>query len=416
MTQTVQTQNDATVFLGRQPIFDRRQKVFGYELLYRHNAQSNAATFTDGDLASCQVINTGLNVLPFQEIVGDRRAFINVTRQLLIDRTYTVLPREHVVLELLEEVQVDPFVLEACEQLKADGYMLALDDFVYAPQARPLLQYADIVKVDFRQSPPAQRRELARRLSARHDMLLLAEKVETREDFCDAIELGYAYFQGYFFCKPEILSRRELPAVKQSIIRFLHEVHRPEIDYNRLEQTIKSDLSLSTKLLRYLNCAAIGLPNKLTSIRQGLALLGEKQLRKWASLAALSSLASDKPEELLCTCLARARFCESLAIEARLANQELDAFLMGLFSGMDALLDMPMDQAIKGLPVSPAVATALTGGDSPLARIYQLALAFENGDPPLLEQRAAAVSVSLNTASALYWQALRWVDQSKLAA
>jgi c-di-GMP-related signal transduction protein len=398
------------IFLGRQPIFDRQRQVFGYELLYRSSAQQNAYAHRDGDAASRQVINNSLNVIPLNELVGERRAFINTTRTLLLDGTYTVLPRERFVVELLEDVKIDAEVMAACCALKEAGYLLALDDFVFSAEYRPLLELADIIKIDFMACDASKRAWYADELGGGR-LLLLAEKVETPDDFQQAMRLGYSYFQGYFFCKPEIVSGKEVPAAKRNYLRFLHEVNQPELNFDRLEDVIKHEVSLSAKLLRYLNSAAVGLRHKLTSIKQAITMLGEGPLRKWASLVTISALGEDKVPELLVTCLARARFCELLAAPAGMAGRELDMFLMGLFSAMDAMMDQPLEMLTSQMPVPEDASAALLGANTLLGQVCRLVLSFERGNLALTEMAAKRLNIPVDQISSLYRQAVAWADQ-----
>ena len=401
---------DTTIFLGRQPVFDRRQKVFGYELLYRSNDKKNAYDHRDGDQASRAVINNSLNVLPLTDVVGERRAFVNITRQLLVDGTYAVLPRERTVIELLETVEADQEVLAACKALKNNGYMLALDDFVLSPQSSALVEYADILKIDFLSTDANTRRWFVEEFGGGR-LMMLAEKVESHSDFEEALGLGYTYFQGYFFCKPEIVAGKDVPALKHAYLRFLQQVNQPTINYDQLEETIKHEVSLSAKLFRYLNSAALGVRHRLNSIKQALALLGEGPLRKWASIVAFSALAEDKPTELLVTCLARARFCELMAPEIGLKGRKLDMFLMGLFSAVDALMDQPLDLLISQIPIPDDVSAALLGANTLLGRAYRLVLAFERSSAPLIDATAKTLNVPTQQAADLFCASLKWADQ-----
>ncbi len=233
---------ERTVFLGRQPIFDRRRKVFGYELLYRSGDRQNAFDHADGDQATREVINNSLHVVPM-ELSADKRAFINITRRLLLDQTWSILPADRAVVELLENVAADAEVLAALKQVKEAGYLLALDDFVLNAASRPLVEYADIIKIDFLACDKPQRQRHAEELGG-GKIMLLAEKVETPEDFQQGMEMGYSYFQGYFFCKPEILSGKEVPAIKHNYLMFMQEVCRPDLNFDRLEEIIKHEVSL----------------------------------------------------------------------------------------------------------------------------------------------------------------------------
>ena len=404
----------ANIFLGRQPIFDRRKAVYAYELLYRSNAKTNAYIHEDGDQASRRVINGSLNIAGLEDLVANKPAFINVTRKLLVNEDYLVLPRSGCVIELLETVEPDAEVVAACKSLKKAGYTLALDDFAFEEKYRPLLELADILKIDFLSSDAAKRQWFSDTFGG-NNLMLLAEKVETHEDFSQAFDLGYTYFQGYFFCKPEVCEFTDLPAYKQNYLRFIQEVNAAELDFNRLEEVVKTDMSLSTKLLRFLNSSAMGISNKITSIKQALTMLGEKPLRKWATLVAMLGMANDKPTELMVTALVRARFCELIGGHASLRDRDLELFLMGLFSTLDALLDQPMSQLLSKIPLSPDVAAALLGANSGMGRVYSLALAIERGRGPRVDQVAGQLRVDTDVVAESYRQAVAWADRNTAA-
>jgi EAL and modified HD-GYP domain-containing signal transduction protein len=404
-----------TIFVGRQPIFDRKRNVYGYELLYRSGNKTNAYTGIDGDQATRSVIHNSLNVVGLGELAGTKKAFINCTKNTLVNEEYIVLPPTGSVVELLETVLPDMEILSALKRVKDAGYVLALDDFAFGPEYRPFLPFADILKVDFLATTPEQRKRLSDEYSNRGKTLLLAEKVESHEVFQEAVKLGYTYFQGYFFCKPEIVSRRDIPAFKQSCLRFIQEVNTPSISFERLEEVVKRDPSLSTKLLRYLNSAAFGMSNRVSSIRQALALLGEKPLRKWASLIAMSELGRDKPTELLTTALIRARFCELLAPHAGLRGRELDCFIMGLLSAVDAFTDQSLAESIANIPLPADVTAALLGTQNEIGCVFAILLCLERGRSPLADSLLADADLLMETVSELYREALAWADQSTIA-
>ena len=318
------------IFVARQPILNRKQKTVAYELLFR-TGWDNAFPQSDPSQASNKIIHDSMMEFGFEFLVGNNQAYVNITRELLLGEQYSVLPTSGVVLELTEDVKPDPDVLAACHRLKESGYMLALDDFVFDDGYGPLLEIADVVKVDFLATSREEREQLAKKLT-QYNVALLAEKVETGEDFKEGCKLGYNLFQGYFFCEPEIVTRNEIPRFKLNYLRFLQEINSPDVDYDQLEEVIKQEVSLSMKLLRYLNSAALGLSLEVTSIKHALVLLGERNIRKWASAIALASLGEDKPSELAVTGLVRARFCENIGREEGFDGSETDMFLMGMLS------------------------------------------------------------------------------------
>ncbi len=401
----------AQVFVGRQPIFDQRQNVYAYELLHRCGSTKNTYTHTDGDQASRQVIDSSINVLSLDDLVGKHRAFINVPRAMLLDHTYQILPKDRVVIELLENVEPDAQVIAAAKQLKQAGYTLALDDFEFRADYRPLLDLADIVKVDFLAYDRTRRQKVMLQYGL-GNIAMLAEKVETHTDFKEAVDLGYAYFQGYFFCKPQIIKGSDLPAYKTNYLLFLQELNRSPVDYDQLEAIIKREMSLSVRLLKYLNSAAIGIRHRIQSIRHGLTLMGESPLRKWASIVAMIAIADNKPMELMTTCLVRAHFCEQMAELVDMADQQLDLFMLGLFSGADALMDRPMEQVLATMPLPADVTGALIGTESPLSSVYHLALAMERGNMTLVNLYCTQMGIDIAQTSQVYQQALRWADEN----
>jgi c-di-GMP-related signal transduction protein len=416
MTATASTaptgapQIDNNVFVGRQAILDRERESFAYELLFRANTSENFFNHNDGDRASGRTINAAMNVLGLHAVTGGHKAFINITRKLLVNDLYTVLPVDEVVIELLENIEPDQEVIKACEKLKERGYLLALDDFEYKPEYEPLMDMADFVKIQFMGATVDQLEKVTERFAGKRTCLL-AEKVETQEDFEQGLKLGYSYFQGYFFCKPEILAGREIPAFKRSYIRFLQQLNQPEIDFAELESIIKEEVSLSVKLLRYLNSAKFGMRSKIDSIKQALALLGERPLKQWASLVALSSLADDKPTELVTLCLIRARFCEQLCPLVGMKGRELDLFLMGLLSAIDALVDRPLNQILSEMPLAHDVRAALMGSSTLLGSVYGLLLACERGNTKVAQLLAGKLKLDEVAATNIYCQSMLWADQ-----
>ena len=292
------------VFIARQPILDADQKVFGYELLYRAGPE-NIFPGIDADAASSQTIHDSVATFGLDALAPMKLAFVNVARRVLTEHLYSILPTQRVVLELLETVKPDAEVVEACKELKRSGYLLALDDYVEDADYAPLIEMADFIKVDFLTTSTAKRQELVTLYGSR--VHLLAEKVETVEEFREGMRLGFEYFQGFYFCTPEMISRKEIPAFKLNYLQLIQEVSRLELDFDRLEEIIKGDVSLSVRLLRMLNSAAFGYKGRVRSVKGALTLLGEATVKKWATMLAIGELGEDKPAELVVTCLVRAR-------------------------------------------------------------------------------------------------------------
>jgi EAL and modified HD-GYP domain-containing signal transduction protein len=321
-----------------------------------------------------------------------------------------LLPAEWAAVEILETIEPDMEVIAACEKLKQAGYLLVLDDFEYREQYKPLMDLADIVKVDVLTTSEEQRENLARWLMPL-GIHLLAEKVETWEIFQQTCQMGYTYFQGYFFRKPAVLSTKDIPGFKLHYLQILQEIHRPELNFGQLEETIKQEISLSYKLLRYINSVFFGLRRQVDSIKQALVLLGEQQIKKWFSLVLLTSMGEDKPEELIVQTVIRAKLLESLAPRVGLSGRVDDLFLMGLFSLIDAIMDQPLPDVLRQIPISGDVKMALLGERNRLREVYEYILAYESGDWGKVSEQGLQLGIEEAESAGLYLEAVEWGRQ-----
>ncbi|MFN3202677.1 MAG: EAL and HDOD domain-containing protein [Bradymonadia bacterium] len=397
------------VFVARQPIFDRKRSVVAYELLFRSGPENFFDLSQDPDIACSRIISDQLHV--FEDgVTNGRRAFINTTRRILVDGMIEMLPPANTVVEILEDVEPDPELLRAIKGLKQAGYKIALDDFVYRPSLKPFIELADIIKIDFLTTQGRDRVRIARQLQ-RQKITLLAEKVETVDDFREAYQAGYSMFQGYFFCRPEMISRQSIPAFKGNYLKLLSVLNKPDINFNQVAEIIRLEPSLSVKLLKYLNSAAFGLRQRVSSIRQGLVLLGHQPLKKWASLVALTGIGEDKPPELVLTALQRARMCELIAESSSLKPRTFDLFLVGLFSVMDAMVNRPMDELIGSLGLAQDVHDALVFRNNPMGHALALCQHYAEGE----WDKACAVSNRLGLQEKrlpeMYQESLGWAEQ-----
>jgi c-di-GMP-related signal transduction protein len=393
-------------YVARQPIFDRDQKVFGYELLFRDGLE-NAFTSTDADAASRATLDNSL-LIGLDTLCDGRRAFVNCTRDTLIKGLATLLPSQSTVIEVLENVPADPDVMAACKGLKDAGYLIALDDFVSNDPREPLTQMADIIKVDMKLTTVAQRVELVKRFGPWR-CRLLAEKVETREEFVASREQGFVYFQGYFFRRPEIMAAHSMPGNSLNYLRMMREVSRPDLDVAALERLIKGEASICYRLLRYLNSSVFGFKSEIHSVRHALSILGEREVRRWVRLVAAVAAGQGKPSDLVLSSLVRARFGELLA--AQVPSGESDLFLLGLLSLIDAMLEMPMAEVLAKLPLDSETKTVLLGQPSTLRPVYQLILAHESGEWESAAQIAESLRLDAKEVAALYWQAQQWARE-----
>ncbi len=395
-------------YIGRQPIFDRLRRVVAYELLFRSGPE-NFFPATDSTIASQQLVSSSMSIFGLHVLTGGKPAFINVTQELLLSNLLLMLPPNLFVLEILETVEPTEEVVEACRQLKRHGFLLALDDFVLRQGYEPLIALADIVKVDFLQVKGAERFQVAKQL-ANTKVRLLAEKVETHEDFDEARQAGYDYFQGFFFSKPNVLVARDLPAQKLTYLRLMQELTEETLDFRRLEAVFRSDVALSFKLLRYINSAAMGLRFPITSIQQAMVMLGEKNLRRWVLLTLTASLLEDKPTELLMVGVIRGRFCEQACQQLRWQAVGIDPFLVGLFSILDALLDRPFPELLAELPIAPEIRDALLGKPNLLGRLLRLIIAYEQADWTQVTDWATKVGLSEEEIATLYTASVAWTE------
>ena len=392
-------------FIARQPILDCDMKLFGYELLFR-NSLDNCFSGIDEDEATSRVIAGSALLFGLESLIGNGKGFINFTQKALLRDYASVLPKKHIVVEILENVAPDAEVIDACRRLKKEGYLLALDDFVYDARYDELLKMADIVKVDFFVSDVSERGRMADVFGPR-GVKMLAEKVETREEFEQAREMGYDYFQGYFFSKPVIISKKDVPGFKINQLRMLQKVNEEEIDFDGLSDLIQADMSMVYKVLRLTNSAAFGLRNQVTSIRQALGFLGEKGIRKWASILLVAGLAQDKARELVVSSLVRARFCELLSRAPAWRDRGPSLFLVGLFSRIDAIVGRPLQEVLGELPLKQDISDAILR-EGELRTALDLIEALERGNWSEISRLAAEIKIEESVLQDMYFDAVKW--------
>jgi c-di-GMP-related signal transduction protein len=392
-------------YVGRQPILTADEEVFGYELLFR-NGTDNYFQGSDRETASRSTVETSI-LIGLDVLCDGRRAFVNCARDVLLKEYVTLLPAKQVIVEILETVPADDLVIAACLRLKQAGYLIALDDFVPSDAREALIELADIIKIDLRQSPLEEAANIMARYGlSRHRML--AEKVETREEFLAAKAAGFIYFQGYFFRKPEILTTHEIPANRANYLRMWQAAARAELDISEIEDLIKGEASLCYRLLRYLNSPVFGFTSEIHSVRHALTVMGEREVRRWIRLVATLGAGQGRPNELVLSALVRGRFCELFS--PKISHQGSDLFLLGLLSLMDAILQMPMDQVLESVPVDHETRAVLQGRASPLTTFYQLVLAQESGDWHRVNKLARELQIDEVAVAESYWDAVGWAQ------
>lgn len=371
------TADPAALRVARQPILDGDARLIGYELLFRE-PPAETAEVLDDRAATAAVILDGLLDVGLVDLVGGCLAYLNVSRDFLLSVRPLPLPAQHVVLELLEDQVVDDELLEVLGELVEQGFTIALDDFRLTPETEQLLQYAQIVKVDVLEHTGQALESLLASLSAhRPSLTLLAEKVETREEFEHCRELGFQAFQGYFFARPSHVQQQRLPSQGLTALSAMADLSATE-DFDELHRIITRDVGLSMRLLRYANSAYVALPRRVGSVQEGLAWLGAITVRRFALMAALAS-ARDVPNVLLVTALVRGRMCQLLsgAGEGRAGDSY---FTVGMFSVADALANAPMQEVIEQLPFREDITAALLHGSGELGELLTEVMAYERGD------------------------------------
>lgn len=399
-------------FIARQPILDREMNIFGYELLFR-DGLDNCFSGVDEEQATSQVIAGSALLFGLENLLGEGKGFINFTRKTLLSDYASVLPKRQMVVEILENVEPDAEVMDACERLKKQGYVLALDDFVYGAQYDDLLKLADIVKVDFFVSDAKERKQMAEAFIPL-GIKMLAEKVETQEEYNQALEMGYHYFQGYFFSKPVILSKKDIPGVKINQLRMLQMVNQDEMDFKGLSDVIQTEMAMAYKLLKLVNSAAFGLRNRVEHIKQALNILGETGIRKWASILLMAGLAEDKPRELVVSSLVRAKFCELLSCVPKWENQGPALFLVGLFSLLDAIVGRPLPELLGELPLKRDISDAILG-QGELRTALDLIRALEQCEWSEVVRLADLLEIEASVLQDNYYTAVQWPSQLEMA-
>jgi len=400
--------------IARQPIFDVNLRIYGYELLFRnntavHSAADNFCPSLDPDMATSSVLANSIFLIGMEKLTHGKLAFVNFSRRMLISDVMTFLPNREIAIEVLETVEPDALSLAACEKLKAAGYKIVLDDFEYYPKLDPLIAIADIIKVDFLASSPSYCEAITKQFRQHKNLIFLAEKVETHAQYRQAVAWGYTLFQGYFFCRPLVLNIHDIQGNKLVYFQLLKELNNPKVGFKQLEIIIQQDPSLSYKIFKYINSASFGFKTKIHSIKQAVTMLGNEKLVKFVTLVLLKGLGEDKPTELVTISIIRGRFAELIAETIGLKDQTSDAFLIGMFSLMDALLDRPMEKILAELPLSDNITTALLRQSSKLTSVLETVIAYEQGNWDKYEIYRQAIKINSETAKRLYLEAVAWV-------
>ncbi len=393
------------IYVGRQPIFDRNMNVFAYELLYRRS-MNNFFEEIDDNKATAELINNYFLSMHSVELTSGTKAFINFSQDMLIMEIPLLLPVDTTVVEVLERVEINEDIIAACRKLRDNGYLIALDDFVFNESYLPLMEIAHIIKIEFSAVDHETQRKLIKKY--KNKIKFLAEKVETREEYLLALDMGYDYFQGYFFSKPVIVKGKEIGSLNNSLIRIMNELNKKEPDYQRISQIIETDMGLSYKLLKLANSAFFGTRNQILSIKQALVQLGLIEIKKWVYLMMLKDIQIIENKELIRNCFIRAKFMELLALETGKTDRQSEYFMTGMFSSINVLLNRDMNEIVNELCLADDVKEALLGTDNEIKRILDIVINYE-----LLKFNALDSNkdyfITRENLSFVYIDALKWV-------
>lgn len=393
------------IFIARQPIYDSQLEVIGYELLFRAS-DTYFAEFTSGHEASSRVIVNSFINIGIERLVGSSLAFINVPEQLVLNDALLPMFHEQTVLEVLEDIPPTPEVVAGLKRLKSRGFQIALDDFVYQPAYRPFLELADFVKIDIENMRRDQIAEQLAQLRS-YPVKLVAEKVETEDMYVLCRAQGFRYFQGYFFCRPRTLTERTLPPNEAVVLTLLQQLNDPALEASELEKTLAGDVTLSYKLLRYVNSAAFGMRREIESLKDAIILVGLNTIRNWATLILLGSINTGRPRELIKVAMIRARMCELLAEKQNPAIKP-QMFIVGLLSVLDVIMEIPMANLLDHLALSAPIKFALLQQEGEHGALLKQTILYEQAQWETL----LSMGVDRNSVVSAYLEAVHWADSS----
>ncbi len=400
-------------YAARQPILDRDKNLFAYELLFRDGLE-NVFPDIDGDEATSRMIAGSQFNFGLDDFLGDKLGFINFTLDTLLKKFPSMLPKEQVVVEILETVQPGKRLLAECQALKEQGYIIALDDYIHQPVWRHFYPFIDIIKIDFRNTTNDVIQDVIKATAAFPNIKLLAEKVETIEEFQLAMGMGFSYFQGYFFSKPEMLQSKALSPAQMTLAELLYETSKAEMDLAKITSIFERDVNLSYKLLRYSNSAVFKRRSEIETIKQALVVLGQLELKKFLSVLFTAQVSSEKPAELMRLAMTRAKFAEGIATMHR-KTDIAKAFLTGMMSLMDAILDEPMTSVMSKLPLSKDIKDALVDNEGLLAEYLGLVKCYEQAMWQAANVAIDKLGLDAKLLPDAYHEAVQWANEQMRA-
>ena len=395
------------LYAARQPILNAQKELFGYELLFRDGVKNVFPYIDDNQATSKMVAGLQFN-LGLEELTQNKPGFIKFTQETLLEGYPLALPPEHLVIEILETVKPGKKLLACCEELKQKGYTIALDDYEHQLVWKHFYPLTDIIKIDYQLTSLAEIKQIIEAISPFPQIKLLAEKVETIEEFNQAKDLGFSYFQGYFFSKPEVITSSALEAGQMTLLNLMSEIASDDFDVNKITQVFESDVSLSFKLLRYAQSPFFKRTQVVENLKQAIVLLGQDELRRFVSVLFSAQITSNKPTELSVMAMTRAKFCENLCINSNRITDKSSAFLVGMLSLVDALLDTSLNDLLDKLPLSDSIRDALLEQKGSLAPLLACCPYAERGDWQQLEGMSNQLNIEIDNILMSYSQAMIW--------
>ncbi len=395
------------IYIARQPIFNRNMQIYGYELLYRQS-NNNFYEGADDDLATASLLDDFF-LTEFDDLVGKKRGFVNFSSKLLLDKVPLMMPKDQTVVEILERVNVTQEIVDVCREIKNEGYLLALDDFILDhtnDYHADIFDLVDIIKLEFPNYTLSEQMTILNKYNGK--IKFLAEKVETREDYLLARKMGYSLFQGYFFSKPIMINAKSIGTISNNLIVILNELNSKEVDYTYLSELFKRDVELSYKLLKMANSAYYGTRHTIESIRRAVVQLGVRELFRWVNLMILKGVKNAENAELVKRSLIRGKFLGLYSVKINDKANESNYFISGIFSSIDILLNKSMDEILDALPLDSIIKDTLNGENTKIRVVLDAVRALEYAKWDKVDDFIQNSDISRSEFMSLYTSAIKW--------
>lgn len=396
------------VFLARQAIYNRDIKAVAYELLFRNSEKNVYDASVNADNATIKLMSN-CSAIGLDDITEYKTAYINFTENLILNDYAKFLPKEKIVIEILENIVPTDKVINKMINLKNEGYRIALDDVDLNARYIEFGKLIDIYKIDFIKTNREQREDLIKNLKLVNQAArILAEKVETETDFQEILDnKDYSYYQGYYFSRPIIVAGKDVPVRNITYFKVMSELTKDDFDVDSIEKTIKLDVGISFKLFKLLNSSAFSFDNKIKSIKQAIMILGREELNKWITVVAMSEMESANSEEMTRSNIIRGKFCENIAKKINFEHTS-ECFMAGLFSNLDKYMQKHMDKVVEELPISDLVKEALTKRNNIVGYILTLAESYETMQIEKINTYSSIVGINKNVLVELYFESIEW--------